>query len=114
MALTIGNQNATSGMTKDIYDEISAVMEAGLDVDDETLQQMREGWKKLAFAVATGVINHLVANLEISGVQTRGNISAAVSGNTAVASGHQHAVTLTGTQNNVTFTQSNNGTGRVS
>jgi hypothetical protein len=47
------------------------------------------------------VIDHITANMEIGGVQTTGNISAAVSGTTA-------------TQSGVVFTQSNDGTGRVS
>src|SRR5688572_31216065 len=53
-----------------------------------------------AFAISKGVIDHLKANLEIKGVQTTGNVSAAVSGGTA-------------TQSGVVFTQSNDGTGRV-
>jgi hypothetical protein len=100
MALTIGDQNANSGMTKAIYDELGAALELGLSVDSPTLNEMREGWRKLAFAVATGVITHIQSNLEVRGVQTSGNIAATVSGSTA-------------TQNNVVFTQSNDGAGRV-
>ena len=100
MALTIGDLNASSGMTKAIYDEVRATIEPGLNVDAATLEVMREGWRKLAYAVARGVVTHLQSNLEVRGVQTRGNIAAPVSGGTA-------------TQNNVTFTQSNDGAGRV-
>ena len=101
MALTIGNKNATSGMSKSIYDEIRDAIEPDLgDLDEPTLEDMRDGWRKLAFAIATGVIEHIQSNMEIQGVQTRGNIAATVSGSSA-------------TQNNVTFTQNNNGTGLV-
>jgi hypothetical protein len=64
------------------------------------LDAARDGWRKLAFAVAAGIIAHLVDNLEIRGVRTTGDVNATVSGQTA-------------TQPGVTFVQSNDGTGRV-
>jgi hypothetical protein len=116
MSLSIGNQAATSGMTKAIYDELRSVLEpdlAGLSEDD--LNAMRESWKKMAYAVAKGVIEHIHANMEIRGVQTRGNVAAAVQGLTAAADpgAHRHNVNLTGQQTNLVFTQSNDGGGLV-
>jgi hypothetical protein len=116
MALEVGNQDAASGMSKAIYDRIRDVMEPDLgELSEDDLGAMQASWKKLAYAIARGVIEHITANMEIRGVQTRGNISAPVSGNTgpAAPSNHQHAVNLSGTQNNVTFTQNNDGTGLV-
>jgi hypothetical protein len=127
MALVVGSVNAEAGMSKAIYDEIDRLLSPPLQraVDaasgdakikaQEALNGARDGWKKLAFAISTGVVTHIVANMEITGVTTRGSISAAVSGaTTATPPGpHTHPVSLTATQNDVTFSQSNNGTGRV-
>ncbi|HMS82450.1 MAG TPA: hypothetical protein PKD12_02220 [Nitrospira sp.] len=101
MALQSGDKTATSGMTKAIYDQMNAVLSPPLSaLPPADLTKIRNSWKQLAFAISKGVIDHITANMEIKGVQTTGNISAAVSGNTA-------------TQTGVVFTQSNDGTGRV-
>jgi len=127
VALVIGSVDADSGMSKAIYDEVDALLSPPLQqaVDDataeakpkaqEALDAARDGWKKLSFAIATGVVDHLLANLEVVGVETRGNVSASVSGSTAPAAPgpHTHTVSLPATQSNLTLTQSNDGTGRV-
>ncbi len=112
MALVIGSSAADAGMSKAIYDQVDALLAPPLKkaVDDatggakgkaqEALDAAREGWKKLSFAIATGVVNHILTNMEIAGIQARGDINAAVSGQAA-------------TQSGVTFVQSNDGTGRV-
>jgi hypothetical protein len=107
MALSIGTVAATSGMAGAIYDQIQANLEPGLgDMSEEDKEPIRDSWRKLAHGIATGVVQHLLDNLELTGVQTRGNVSVTVSGSTALVSGHQHgAGTLSGAQNNVTFTQ---------
>lgn len=116
MALQIGDQNATSGMTKAIYDQMAAVLEPGLDgLEEDQKTPIRDNWKKTAFAVAKGVTEYMLANMEIFGVTCRGDVAATVSGNTGTAppSAHAHSVSLTGRQTNVVFTQNNDGTGRV-
>ena len=127
MALEIGTAKAGSGMTKAIYDQMDALLSPPLQqaVDNatpeakpkaqEALDAAREGWKKMSFAIATGVISHLLANLEIAGVETRGDVSAAASGATDAAppGPHLHPVSLTARQSGVTFKQSNDGVGRV-
>jgi len=100
MALVAGNSSASSGMSKEIYDTIREVMEPIEGVEGQALEDVRDSWKKLAYAIADGVITHLKSNMEIKGVEASGNISAAVSGSTA-------------TQTGVVFTQSNDGTGLV-
>lgn len=101
MALDIGNAQATSGMTKLIYDEINAQLSPPLsDTAPDDMAVIQDSWKKLAFAISTGVVTHLLSNLEIKDVNCGGTISAAVSGGTA-------------TQNNVVFTQNNPGSGLV-
>ena len=94
MALNIGTTDATSGMTKAIYDQLQASLEDGLsDLDAAALEAVRGGWRKLAHAVATGVVNHLLSNLEIKDVETTGKVTAF------------HA--------NMTFEQTNDGTGLI-
>lgn len=127
MALIIGSDNADSGMSKVIYDQVDALLSPPLQeaVDDatedakpkaqEALDAARDGWKKLAFAVATGVIGHIRSNMEVFGVQTRGDINASVAGSTGTAppGAHPHTVALSASQSGVILTQSNDGTGRV-
>ncbi len=101
MALQIGSKTATSGMTKAVYDQMNAILSPPLsDLPPADLAKIQDSWKQLAYAISKGVIDHISANMEIKGVQTKGNINATVSGSAA-------------TQSNVTFTQSNDGTGRV-
>lgn len=116
MSLTPGDQDANTGMTKAIYDELLAALEPDLpDLSEAELEPIRDSWKKMAFAVATGVINHIRANMEIRGIQTQGNVTTTVNGNTGTAppANHVHTVNLSGTATNVVLTQSNDGTGRV-
>jgi hypothetical protein len=116
MALNIGDQAASSGMTKAIYDQLQAVLESDLEgLGEEEKAPIRQNWKKMAFAVATGVINHILSNMEIVGIKTRGNVSTTISGATAPAppAAHVHNVNLTGKQEGFDATQSNDGTGHV-
>jgi hypothetical protein len=114
-------------MAKAIYDVMDpllspplqkAVVQATGDAKvaaQKALDAAQDGWRKLSFCIATGVINHLKSNLEIHGVQTSGTLNAPVDGQTGPAqpSQHQHPVSLAA-QASVTFLQSNDGTGRVS
>jgi Flp pilus assembly protein TadG len=119
--MTTGTQEANAGMSKDIFAEMDkllapplqkAVDEASGDaktVAQEALDKARTSWKQLAFAIATGVITHIKANLEIAGIQTTGNVAANVNGASGPAPGpgpHAHTVTLSATQQSVTFNQS--------
>jgi len=128
MALIIGSEMADSGMSEAIYQEMDQQLSPTLQkaVDDaegeakakaqEALDGAREGWKRLAYCIAKGVIEHMKANMEILGIETRGSVNTTVQGNTAVANpdNHLHSVNLSGVANNVVFVQSNDGTGRVS
>jgi hypothetical protein len=112
MALQIGTVAADSGLTKAIYDQMNSMLSPPLQamVDSATgdaktkaqqaLDGARDGWRKLSFAIASGVVTHLQNNLEVIKVQATGDINATVSGNQA-------------TQAGVTFHQSNPGTGLV-
>ena len=126
MGLDFGNKNATHGMSKAIYLEINEQLSPPLQtaVNDatgetkkkaqEALNEARECWKKLSFAIAKGVVTHIISNMEISGIKTKGKVRATVSGNTSTDdTGHVHSINLKGDQNNVEFEQSNPGTGLV-
>lgn len=76
MALEIGDDQASSGMSKAIFDALSEAL-------SKPPPDVKTSWQKLAFAVATGVITHLKANLEISGVQVTGTATLPVSSNQA-------------------------------
>jgi hypothetical protein len=116
MGLQIGDINATSGMSKAIFDQLNMILSPPLGGTPQgEMEKIRDSWRKLAFAIAKGVIEHITANMEIFGVTAQGNVNAAVSGNTAAAppGPHLHAVNLSGVQNNTVFTQNNDGTGHV-
>lgn len=72
MALTSGDSTAASGMAKNIYDKLREVFEPGIGTGAEA-DQIRSGWKKLAYAVAAGVIQHVVSNMAINGITTDTN-----------------------------------------
>jgi hypothetical protein len=86
MALVIGDQTATTGMTKAIFDQLDAVL---MSEDDKAkmkpadLEKVREGWRKLAVAIATGVVNHLKTNMEVMGIQASGTINVDVKNDAA-------------------------------
>lgn len=130
MGLEIGNTAAGSGMTKSIYQEINSLLSPPLQqaVDDaegdvklaaqEALDKSREGWKKLSYSIAKGVVEHIIANMEIFGIQTRGDVDTDVSGNTneALPPPHDHShelVSASGEHHNVVFSQSNDGIGHI-
>ena len=102
MALDIGDSGATSGLTKAIYDQIRTNIEPDLGgLNEEDLEPVRDGWRKLAHAVAKGVVDHIKDNMEVHEVDLD------VEGDTAGATGggvHTHgAGSMTVTINNLTF-----------
>ncbi len=112
MALIIGDESASQGMSKSIYDKISDVMEPIDGVSGEGLEDVRNSWRKLAFAVATGVVEHIKSNMEISGVEVSINdVSTTVNVTTSCSSGPgTGAGTGSGT---ATGQQSNDGIGHI-
>ncbi len=113
MSLKIGNITANTGMSKAIYDQINTVLTPSLDeMSEEGMVIIRESWQKLAFAVATGVVEHIKSNMEISGVDVSINdVSTAVNVETNCPSGPG---TGSGTgSGTATGQQSNDGTGHV-
>ena len=116
MGLDFGDITASDGMSRAIYDRIREVIEPDFgELEENDLKVIREGWQKLSYAIARGVIEYIVENMEIYGIQTSGNVSTTVSGDTGAAlpANHTHTVTLSGAENDVVFTQSDDGTEHV-
>lgn len=87
MALQIGDAGAAGGMTKEIYDKLNELLMPS--VPQENLTDAQNGWKKLAFAIATGVVTHVLSNMEVAGVSVSGQVSLPLANNAAAG-----AVTL--------------------
>jgi hypothetical protein len=92
MPLSAGSREADSGMSKAIYDALFENLKDGFK-DKTPTEDVKNGWKKLAFAISTGVIDHIKSNMEIKGVTTSGKID---------PNGPE-----------ITFIQNNDGTGHV-
>lgn len=107
MALQAGDMSASTGMSLEIYEKINEVMQEG--IDSKTLPNAQQSWKKLAFAIATGVIEHLKSDMEIKGIQGIGSISVPITG--MVTGGTNVTGTATGS---VTTNQTTPFTGHVS
>lgn len=123
MGLRYGEKDADRNVTLDgmselIYTEIDDLLSPPLQdaVDqaegdakaaaENALEEARIGWQKLAYAVASGVVEHIVSSLEVRNIQTRGDVDVEITGTTADDGSHHHGVgTLDGRQENVTFDQ---------
>src|SRR5215467_2703097 len=84
MSLQIGDQGATTGMTKDIYEKLNELLQPKVPATD--LDAAQKGWKDLAFAIATGVVEHIVKNAEIAGLTVSGTVTLPVTNNNASGS----------------------------
>jgi hypothetical protein len=73
MALDKGDITASGGMAKAIYDKLREVLEPDLVASGAEGDKVREGWRKLSYAIATGVIMHVVDHMEITGITTDTN-----------------------------------------
>lgn len=70
MALQVGDQAATAGMAKAIFDKLDEALGPNIEsMEPAARETVRDGWRKLAFAIAGGVVNHITANMEIFGIQ---------------------------------------------
>ena len=114
MALDKGDITASAGMAKAIYDKLKEVLTPSLASADVDMESVEKAWQKISYAIAYGVIDHIVANMEIIGIRTTWSDSTELTGTAkADTTGHTHPVTLTGPQTGVNFTQSNDGENHV-
>jgi hypothetical protein len=119
---------AVTGMSAAIFavmDELmapplqQAVADASEDAKpaaQDALEQARHGWKKLSYAIAQGVIEHIKANMEIQGIQSEidvGSSNRIASGDTDPADSHTHPVSIP-VAGTLVVVQSDDGTNHVS
>jgi hypothetical protein len=81
MSPEVDHQEAIQGMAQAIYDAMRATIEADLDLEglsEGDLQAMRTGWEKLSHAIATGVITYSIENMEIVGIEAKGEVDSLV------------------------------------
>lgn len=107
MALIIGDENASQGMTKVIYEKIREVMEPIDGVEGDQLEDIRESWRKLSYAIAHGVVNHIKTNMEIKKIQTIDKVTVQGSTGTALPSDHSHTVDIDAENADLEFTETN-------
>lgn len=74
MAMSAGDANAGSGLGKAIYDAVNAALQGGIPTAQ--LPDVQKGWQKLSASIAQGIVSYVVANMEISKIQTTGTLGA--------------------------------------
>lgn len=129
MSLDYGTRpDIPEGMTLTIYTEMDNQLSLPLKdainkaqtadekkAAEDALRDARKNWKKLSYAIASGVIKHIKTNMEIRSIKTKGDVNTIIRGETdrADPGNHEHEVDLSGKQINLEFTQSNDGTGLI-
>ena len=97
MAMNAGDASAGSGMALAIFNRMDQLL--GPKIPPDALEQARQGWRELAFAIASGVVDHLRSSLEIQSLQVGGSVTLSVASNQATG--------------NITLTQTGATTGLV-
>ena len=123
MAMNAGDAAATTGMAKAIYDEQKTVLEADGEwskLSAGTKDAILTHHKKMAYATAVGIIDHVVANMEVNGIETTldaslntiftAGVPVLNDGGTALQAAWKLATTGGAKDDS---TQNNDGTGRV-
>lgn len=105
MALDAGDKEAQTGMTKAIYDQLNTLLSPAIPA--ASLPDVQRGWRTLAYAISKGVVDYLVANMEVTGIQTSGTLTVNVA-----APANPGAVIGSGTSN-FTAAQTGPTTGHV-
>jgi hypothetical protein len=72
MPLKAGDNKASDGLAKAIYDNLLSELGPALESSGADMGEVSAGWQKLSFAIAAGVVKHLVENMEIYGIQIEG------------------------------------------
>jgi len=72
MALEIGNSEASGGLAKRIWSELSASGMPGAkqtDEDNDAYELRISSLKKMCYSIAKGVVDEILDNLEIKGIK---------------------------------------------
>ena len=67
MPLVIGTELAGTGMAQAIYQAMNEQL-SGPPLPADTLPACQEGWKKLSYAIAKGVVSHILANMTVADI----------------------------------------------
>lgn len=73
MPLNAGTNAASDGLAKAIFDNLKVELGPALEASGADMTEVNAGWAKLSYAIAKGVVDHLVANMEIKNIHV--NIS---------------------------------------
>ena len=66
MEANTSHSEAIEGMKQAIYEALQHNLGSGLEtLNQDDLDAMREGWRKLALSIATGVVSFIPTNLEV-------------------------------------------------
>lgn len=71
MALDAGDNEASKGMAKAIFHTLRKELEPEFPCGEAPTETLR-AWKKLSFALATGVIDHIIEAMEIHSIHSSG------------------------------------------
>ncbi len=108
MALEAGDITASFGMSKAIYEQLDKNLMTDDDksrLKPDELKTIQDGWRKLAYALAQGIVDYLPSNLEIRNADPDGKVTVSVSGKTGQggADNHDHSIDITAEENDVKF-----------
>ena len=94
MGLEVGSPQADSGMARAIYEALErtnqdtlngAIKELPQKVKEVIQQTAKENWQNLAYAIAEGVVTYIKDNMEMSDIQTTGQVTMTIQGITESA-----------------------------
>jgi hypothetical protein len=94
MGLDPGDIAATGGMSKAIYDALFNNMKGSFP-DSKPSEDVCQSWKKLAYSIAFGVIEHIKSHMEIKGIASKWDAGTEMTGTTDTAEPDAHSHTLT-------------------
>jgi hypothetical protein len=121
MPLKYGNLTNLEGMSLGIYEAmdeelskylVQAIQEVEEHGEDKTAEMLekaldnaRDNWKKLAYCIAKGVVDHIVSNMEIKDIKIVESVKVSGSTKPNQSSGyvHQHQVDIVASNSDLTF-----------
>lgn len=121
MGLNPGNEECTDGLAKELHDFwIKPEEEGGMGASDTVVlpiidpatgqqtgvEEKETTVKRFCFNLARIIIDHILDNMEIKGIQTIGEVTTHIEVDTTSFNDHEHEVTGDFTASDVALTQS--------
>jgi hypothetical protein len=115
MALEYGSAEDVSGMSLTMFQAMDEVLgEHLLDAIEnakgdekemlvQALLDAQDNWKKLAFCISKGVIDHITSNMEIKGIRTIQQVKVQGDTETAIPSAHKHSIDIAAEEDDLVF-----------